>query len=265
MSQPQETDQRRANLDLRPAIPQISTRLANSYNGFPHTPLPSSSTSSVTTQPLSSVYSVSSGSTVVGSTPTSFWTDAFLPNDEEVFEEALMPPDNFNMVSNHVYRSSFPKKKHFPFLKKLGLKSVLTLILEEYPEQNMKFLKENEIKFMQFGIAGNKEPFVQIPEDKISRALAEILDRRNHPILIHCNKGKHRTGCLVGCLRKLQHWSHTSIFDEYRRFSHPKSRSMDQQFIELYDTRQMWRLVNYDWLPNWPTLGEPPLQESDEV
>lgn len=31
-----------------------------------------------------------------------------------------------------------------------------TLILEEYPEQNMRFLEERGIKFLQFGIAGNK-------------------------------------------------------------------------------------------------------------
>ncbi|KAI8969222.1 protein-tyrosine phosphatase, partial [Mycotypha africana] len=169
----------------------------------------------------------------------------------DMFEEALIPPENFNMVCEHVYRSSFPKKKHYRFLEKLKLKSVLTLILEEYPEQNMKFLKEHNIQFLQFGIAGNKEPFVQIPEDKISAALAALLDKRNHPILIHCNKGKHRTGCLVGCLRKLQNWSHTSIFDEYRRFSHPKSRSMDQQFIELYDAKQVWPLVDKRYLPDW--------------
>ncbi|KAI7876269.1 protein-tyrosine phosphatase [Lichtheimia hyalospora FSU 10163] len=180
-------------------------------------------------------------------------------NDQEIFEEALIPPENFNMVCEHVYRSSFPKKKHFRFLEKLKLKSVLTLILEEYPEQNMKFLEERGIKFLQFGIAGNKEPFVQIPEDKISAALAAILDKRNHPMLIHCNKGKHRTGCLIGCLRKLQNWSHTSIFDEYRRFSHPKSRSMDQQFIELYDANQVWPLVDRRYLPRWPTLADPML------
>lgn len=29
-------------------------------------------------------------------------------------------------------------------------------------------------------------------------------DARNHPLLIHCNKGKHRTGCLVGCFRKVR-------------------------------------------------------------
>lgn len=41
------------------------------------------------------------------------------------YPEDLCPPDNFNMVSTWIYRSSFPKKKNFSFLKKLGLKSVL--------------------------------------------------------------------------------------------------------------------------------------------
>ncbi|KAF9425868.1 hypothetical protein BGZ94_007155, partial [Podila epigama] len=72
------------------------------------------------------------------------------------YPEDLCPPDNFNMVSTWIYRSSFPKKKNFSFLKKLGLKSILTLILEDYPDQNVKFLKENDIKLFQFGIAGNK-------------------------------------------------------------------------------------------------------------
>ncbi|KAI9168382.1 tyrosine-protein phosphatase siw14 [Blastocladiella emersonii ATCC 22665] len=168
--------------------------------------------------------------------------------------EEMLPTENIALVAKGVYRSAFPKKKHFAFLKKLGLKSILTLILEEYPEQNVKFLEENGITLFQFGVAGNKEPFVDIPEDKIVAALACLMDKRNHPILIHCNKGKHRTGCLVGCLRKLQHWSHTSIFDEYRRFSHPKSRSMDQQFIELFDTDKAWAVIDKRHVPDWPEL-----------
>ncbi|KNE69144.1 hypothetical protein AMAG_14000 [Allomyces macrogynus ATCC 38327] len=168
--------------------------------------------------------------------------------------EELIPTENINLVAKGVYRSAFPKKKNFAFLKKLGLKSILTLILEDYPEQNVRFLEENGITLFQFGVAGNKEPFVDIPEDKIVAALACLLDKRNHPILIHCNKGKHRTGCLVGCLRKVQHWSHTSIFDEYRRFSHPKARSMDQQFIELFDVAKVWEVVDRRCLPDWPEL-----------
>ncbi|PWN27857.1 hypothetical protein BDZ90DRAFT_232237 [Jaminaea rosea] len=174
----------------------------------------------------------------------------------------LLPPDNFSMVNTWLYRSSFPKKKHFPFLRTLGLRSVLTLILEEYPDQNTQFLDSEGITFFQFGIPGNKEPFVQIPDDKIAAALCTMLDRRNHPMLVHCNKGKHRTGCLIGCLRKLQGWSLTTIFDEYRRFSAPKSRSMDQEFVELFDTGRVWRLMEEGgedakrWLPRWRVLRE---------
>jgi hypothetical protein len=38
------------------------------------------------------------------------------------------------------------------------------------------------------GIPGNKEPFVDIPEDVIRDALEVLLDVRYHPLLIHCNK-----------------------------------------------------------------------------
>jgi hypothetical protein len=65
----------------------------------------------------------------------------------------------------------------------------------------------------------------------------------------NCNKGKHRTGCVVGCLRKLQHWSQTSAFDEYRRFAGSKARVLDMQFIELFDPES----VEYDeeHKPSW--------------
>ena len=93
--------------------------------------------------------------------------------EEEFGYELLLPPDNFALVCSGVYRSAFPKKKNFAFLKKLGIRTILcviafaavcrdahranrTLILEEYPEQNIKFLEENNIKFLQFGVPGNK-------------------------------------------------------------------------------------------------------------
>ena len=47
--------------------------------------------------------------------------------------------------------------------------------------------------------------------------------------VLHCIDLQHRTGCLVGSLRKVQRWAFSSIFDEYIRFSAPKPRMMDQQ------------------------------------
>jgi hypothetical protein len=112
-----------------------------------------------------------------------FWNSLFGFFVQMSGEDTLEPCANFSMVSAGVYRSAFPKKRNFPFLKKLKLKSILTLILEEYPEQSRRFMEDNSIELFQFGVPGNKEPFVDIPEDIISSALSVILDVRNHPSL----------------------------------------------------------------------------------
>ena len=79
-----------------------------------------------------------------------------------------------------------------------------------------------------------RPPPLPSPHLQVTRALEILLDERNHPILMHCNKGKHRVGCVVGILRKMQSWSLTAIFDEYRRFAGAKGRLADQEYIERF-------------------------------
>ena len=43
----------------------------------------------------------------------------------------LVPPPNFGMVEESLYRSGQPDQLNFPFLEKLGLKSVIWLAPEE--------------------------------------------------------------------------------------------------------------------------------------
>ncbi len=150
-----------------------------------------------------------------------------------------MPPENFARVCEGIYRSSFPRVDNFPFLESLHLKSILCLIPESYPVENVTFNEQQGIKIFQIGLSGNKEPFVKIKPDLVTQALQILIDPANQPILVHCNRGKHRTGCVVGCIRKLQQWSHSMIFDEYRRYAYPKERPLDQQFIEMYDEREV--------------------------
>jgi tyrosine-protein phosphatase SIW14 len=45
----------------------------------------------------------------------------------------LLPPQNFAMVESGVYRSSFPRTKNCSFLRSLNLKTVISLVPEEYP------------------------------------------------------------------------------------------------------------------------------------
>ncbi|CBZ23288.1 putative tyrosine phosphatase [Leishmania mexicana MHOM/GT/2001/U1103] len=148
--------------------------------------------------------------------------------------EPLVPTINFSMVCPGVYRSGYPTKKNYAFLCALRLRSILYLCPEDYAESNLKFCEENGIHVLRFPTEGNKEPFCDISEPLMHRILGAICDTRNLPLLIHCNKGKHRTGTVVACLRHLQGWSLVSIFEEYKRFASDKARVGDQQYVELY-------------------------------
>lgn len=162
------------------------------------------------------------------------------------------PPENFSPVCGSIYRSAFPRIENFDFLATLKLKAVLCLIPEEYPKENIEFNANHGIKFFQVGLSGNKEPFVKIKPELVTEALKIMVDPANQPILIHCNRGKHRTGCIVGCVRKLQKWSLSMIFDEYRKFAYPKERPLDQQFIEMYDDSEVFRyLGKRGWSLGW--------------
>ncbi|KAF9957850.1 hypothetical protein BGZ72_001263 [Mortierella alpina] len=153
----------------------------------------------------------------------------------------LVPPLNFALVAPGVYRSGHPNKHNFPFMRKLGLKVIVQMSEEPYAPDLEEFLERENIRRIHYKIEGNKEPFIEIDEQVISSALVNILDARNHPLLIHCAKGKHRIGCLIGCLRKIQNWSMTSIFDEYRRFAGSKVLA-DQEFIEIFSAKVPYSL-----------------------
>ena len=80
----------------------------------------------------------------------------------------------------------------------------------------------------------NKELFVDISKNVMREALKVLLNVDNRSILIHCNKGKHRMSCLVGCFFKVQNSSITSIFDEYHRFARAKVRMLNLQFMDNF-------------------------------
>ncbi|KAJ1503767.1 hypothetical protein HMI54_004796 [Coelomomyces lativittatus] len=158
-------------------------------------------------------------------------------------ESVLVPPLNFAMVCSGVYRSGYPNRKNFTFLKTLQLKTLIYVCPESYAEENQRFAEENQIQVFHYQIKSNKEPYIEMKEKDVLDVLEKILDPAHRPILLHCNKGKQRVGCIVGCLRLLQHWSLSSIFDEYRKFSGDKPRMADQEFMELFPIDK----VQYQW------------------
>ena len=72
-------------------------------------------------------------------------------------------------------RSGFFTKRNFPFLRKIGLKTVVYLCIEDYPETNQRFLDSVNAKLEQFPSTGNKEPFSDIPPEVFKKALRVLL------------------------------------------------------------------------------------------
>ena len=150
---------------------------------------------------------------------------------------AFIPPQNFGMVEADLYRSAQPTELNFPFLEKLQLRSVIYLAPDELPAPLLTWLDDQRIRLIHLGEdVGKRSPWKPVSEQTVLEALHVLLEPASYPLLVMCNLGRHRTGTMVGCLRKLQGWSLTAILEEYRRHAGPKFRLLNEQFIELFDT-----------------------------
>jgi protein tyrosine phosphatase (PTP) superfamily phosphohydrolase (DUF442 family) len=65
-----------------------------------------------------------------------------------------------------------------------------TLVEEPFPSSHSSFLKENGIKHYCIPFIANKDASVKTSDCVVNTILRIMLDKANHPMLIHCNKGK---------------------------------------------------------------------------
>ncbi|KZF25967.1 protein-tyrosine phosphatase [Xylona heveae TC161] len=151
----------------------------------------------------------------------------------------LVPPLCFSMVSPGVYRSGYPLEINFPMLEKLKLRTIIYLADTDYLDENITWCQRHDITVHHYRVPSVREPFVENDPVAIESALRVLSDRRNFPLLVHSNKGKHRVGVLIGCMRKLlQKWSLTAIYAEYMRFAGEKGDA-DLEFIELFEPKSL--------------------------
>ncbi|KAI0019409.1 tyrosine phosphatase family-domain-containing protein [Xylariomycetidae sp. FL0641] len=138
-------------------------------------------------------------------------------------------PFNFGLVFRDVYRSGYPQASNYPFIQTLQLKTIVTLVDKELPEGFQQFMDGNRITHKIFAMTGTKK--AEIPVDLMKSIIACVSNRDNYPLLIHCNQGKHRTGCVVGALRKVNSWSTEQVIKEYTQYAAPKVRETDVKYL----------------------------------
>jgi hypothetical protein len=144
-------------------------------------------------------------------------------------------PVNFAQIGPGIYRASYPQAAHFSALQPLKLKTIITFVPEDILPDYRSFMRTEGIAHHQIHVLANRDPQVYTSDVVVNKIMKLMLDPVNHPILIHCNKGKHRTGCMAACFRKVTGWSLKACLAEYEQYSRPKSRPLDNDFIARYD------------------------------
>ncbi|KAJ1338431.1 tyrosine-protein phosphatase SIW14 [Microdochium nivale] len=172
---------------------------------------------------------VSTSATIVATT-----SEIVLPMDH--LSAAKPPPSNglinFGIVVPGLYRSGYPQAQDYPFVQTLKLKTIVTLVSKEMPDGYQDFIDANGITHKVFDMAGTKKQVIST--DMMLEILDVVTDSANHPLLIHCNHGKHRTGCVVGLVRKASQWDVPAVLQEYTRYASPKVRETDLDYLTKF-------------------------------
>lgn len=112
---------------------------------------------------------------------------------------------------------------------------MLTLVDSMPSEGYTDWIASTSITHLKINLATNKDGVVNTTLDSLCQALLFVMDASNYPLHIHCNQGKHRTGCIVACLRKIQRVPLDEVIKEYVAYSSPKQRDGDIKLITDFD------------------------------
>lgn len=178
----------------------------------------------------------------------------------------LLPPDNFGLVEEGIYRCAKLDPLNFAFLDTLDLKCLILVDAEKPPRALLNFFEDKSTVLYHMGRSGlkpieNQEDSenTETAADSGENLLASGYDKMEdwmilNPNLISeifeilLNISKHnvllvdKTETVIGLLRRLQKWSFSSITNEYRLYSASRSNYSTETFLELLKVE----LVSYE-------------------
>jgi len=128
--------------------------------------------------------------------------------------------DDTNAPPELLYRGSIPATRNLPFIKRLGLRTIVYL--------RKKAIKDDDVLYRWAGKRGVELKWVKaeaMGEEKLGMGKTEvgevlkiILNPASYPLYIADLDGISHTTLIVACLRKLQGWHQDSIVNEICRF-----------------------------------------------
>ena len=141
------------------------------------------------------------------------------------------PIPNFGEISLGIYRSSFPGPRNIEHLQSLQLKTLITLVTTPFAPEVEAWIASSGITHYRFNITAHKKHDDKISTDDVAAVMKLLTDETKQPMLMHCNKGRHRTGCMTAAFCKLRGVDEERVVADYHEFAQPKARELDIAFI----------------------------------
>lgn len=118
---------------------------------------------------------------------------------------------------------------------------------DELDTELQSFVNSNGIHQVIFHMKGTKKE--AISPTTMKSILQVMVDPRNYPLMVHCNHGKHRTGCVIAAIRKIEGWSVKDSIEEYVSYAQPKIRDCDIDYIRDFQPSEMQTLQSSRFTP----------------
>jgi protein tyrosine/serine phosphatase len=145
---------------------------------------------------------------------------------------------HFHTVREGVlYRSGQPRGIGLELVRLMGIRTLINLRRPDSDgtAEEKAFAAEKGLNFYNFSIGSNHDAI----EDAVRQFLAVVDDKSQWPILVHCSRGKERSGVLSAIFRiENERWSNEMALEEtYRLGLERGAMPIPEDFIKNYRAR----------------------------
>lgn len=144
--------------------------------------------------------------------------------------DLFLPPGFYGIVEGDLYRGSYPAGRNYPFIRSLGLRTIVSVTPEAPDQKLLEFCNTNSIKsyHMRVEIPDDK---VTLTYNKLSQILVLVSSPGLRPMYVHCTDGVRVMGIIFMCFRKIQDWSLGSITNECARYT--RTGGVEKEDVEF--------------------------------
>lgn len=128
----------------------------------------------------------------------------------------------FGKVNNNLYRGGLPTEVDLQALKNFGVKTVISFRGLGDPTEKIQIEEEkNLVKALGMNFLNVQVPFDKpVPESIIKEFFADVTNKKNQPLFVHCKGGRDRTGTLIAFYRmQYDKYSATQAIEEMKKFT----------------------------------------------